>query len=50
MTDWLEFHDSTLTGVVTRDTQVELLLEAYIHRWERLDDTWSGSRCRFRAE
>ena len=38
MTDWLEFHDSTLTGFDARETHVELLLDAYIHRWERLDD------------
>jgi hypothetical protein len=43
VTDWLEFHDSTLTGFDARDTRVELLLDAYIHRWERLDDQWRGT-------
>ena len=41
--DWLEFHDSTLTGFDARETQVELLLDAYIHRWERLEDGWRGT-------
>ncbi len=43
MTDWLEFHDSTLIAVVARETQVELLLDAYIHRWKRLDADWRGT-------
>jgi hypothetical protein len=43
MTDWLEFHDSILTAIGARDTQVELLLDAYIHRWERLNDDWRGT-------
>jgi hypothetical protein len=43
VTDWLEFHDSTLTGFDARETHVELLLEAYIHRWENLGDGWRGT-------
>jgi hypothetical protein len=43
MTDWLEFHDSTLKAIGARDTQVELLLDAYIHRWERVDADWRGT-------
>ncbi len=43
VTDWLEFHDSILTGFDARDTGVELLLDAYIHRWERRDDRWRGT-------
>jgi len=43
VTDWLEFHDSTLTGFDARETRVELLLDAYIHRWEKLDDRWRGT-------
>ena len=43
MTDWLEFHDSILTGFDARETRVELLLDAYIHRWERLNDEWRGT-------
>ena len=43
MTDWLEFHDSILTAIVARDARVELLLDAYIHRWERMDAGWRGT-------
>jgi hypothetical protein len=43
VTEWLEFHDSTLTGFDARETHVELLLDAYIHRWERLNDGWRGT-------
>lgn len=43
MTDWLEFHDSTLTWFAPHDTRIELLLDAYIHRWEKLDDEWRGT-------
>ena len=43
MTDWLEFHDSTLTGLDAREPNVELLLDAYIPRWERLNDGWRGT-------
>lgn len=43
MTDWLEFHDSTLTRFEPNDTRIELLLDAYIHRWEKLGDEWRGT-------
>ena len=43
MTEWLEFHDSILTGVDARETRVELLLDAYIHRWEKHDEQWRGT-------
>jgi hypothetical protein len=43
VTEWLEFHDSTLTGVVVRATHLELLLDGYIHRWERLHEEWRGT-------
>ena len=26
-------------------THVELLLDAYIHRWERVNDAWKGTGC-----
>jgi hypothetical protein len=41
--DWLEFHDSILTAFDARAKHVELLLDAYIHRWERLNDGWRGT-------
>jgi len=43
VTEWLEFHDSTLTGVDARDSHVELLLDAYIHRWESVNEGWRGT-------
>ena len=43
MTDWLEFHDSILTGFDAKETRVELLLDASIHRWERHDTRWAGT-------
>ena len=42
MTDWLEFHDSTLARLDVAG-HVELLLDAYIHRWERVNDGWKGT-------
>ncbi len=43
MTDWLEFHDSILMEFHARGPHVELLLDAYIHRWERREDQWRGT-------
>ena len=43
VSDWLEFHDSTLSAFDARETQVDLLLDAYIHRWETLNDGWTGT-------
>jgi hypothetical protein len=43
VTDWLEFHDSTLTGFDAGEAHVELLLDAYIHRWETLNEGWRGT-------
>ena len=38
VTDRLEFHDSTLTEVNVTETHSELLLDAYIHRWQKVND------------
>jgi hypothetical protein len=43
VTEWFEFHDSTLTAVQASDTQIELLLHGYVHRWEPLTDGWKGT-------
>jgi len=40
---WLEFHDSTLTRLDVGKADIELLLDACIHRWERLNDEWRGT-------
>lgn len=43
MTEWLEFHDSTLTAVLGSEAHVEVLLDAYIHRWEHSPGGWKGT-------
>jgi hypothetical protein len=43
VTDWLEFHDSKRTRFDSREADVELLLDAYVHRWESLNDGWRGT-------
>ena len=40
---WLEFHDSTLAAVNYTATDVEVVLDAYVHRWETKGDSWLGS-------
>jgi hypothetical protein len=43
LTTWLEFHDSTLAVVnhTTKDVVVEL--DAYVHRWDAVGDSWTGT-------
>jgi hypothetical protein len=43
MRAWLEFHDSTLVAMRQVGTVVEIALDAYVHRWERIDDGWRGT-------
>ena len=40
---WLEFHDSTLAAVNYTATDIEVVLDAYVHRWETKGDSWLGS-------
>src|SRR6185369_6438617 len=40
---WIEFHDSTLTAINDAAETPELLLEAYVHRWELHGDRWIGT-------
>lgn len=40
---WLEFHDSTLAAVNHITTDVEVVLDAYVHRWDISGDTWRGT-------
>src|SRR5882672_7247207 len=40
---WIEFHDSTLTGIKQSAGAREILLDAYVHRWEWLGDQWRGT-------
>lgn len=43
MPSWIEFHDSTLTAVRQQAGTREIVLDAYIHRWELLGDKWRGT-------
>jgi hypothetical protein len=40
---WIEFHDSTLTRINRTDQQCQLVLDAYVHRWEARGDEWTGT-------
>jgi hypothetical protein len=40
---WLEFHDSTLSAVNQTAEDVEVGLDAYVHRWDALSDSWKGT-------
>jgi hypothetical protein len=39
----VEFHDSNLLAVRASEPGVTLQLDAYVHRWERVDKSWHGS-------
>jgi hypothetical protein len=43
LTTWIEFHDSTLVGVNHTTNDVEVILDAYVHRWDILGDAWTGT-------
>jgi hypothetical protein len=43
LTTWLEFHDSTLATVNYTANDVEVVLDAYVHRWETLGASWTGT-------
>jgi hypothetical protein len=40
---WIEFHDSTLTAIKQSVGTLEIVLDAYVHRWELLGDEWRGT-------
>jgi hypothetical protein len=41
--NWIEFHDSTLIGINQIGQDRELVIDAYVHRWEQRGDEWAGS-------
>jgi hypothetical protein len=43
LTTWLEFHDSRLVAVNHTIKDVEILLDAYVHRWDAVGDSWTGT-------
>jgi len=40
---WIEFHDSVLTAVNQSAEAREILLDAYVHRWEKFGNQWRGT-------
>jgi hypothetical protein len=43
LTTWLEFHDSTIAAVNHTSRNVEIVLNAYVHRWDAEGDSWTGT-------
>ena len=39
----IEFHDSTLSTVTHEGESVLIGLDAYVHRWARVDGAWKGT-------
>ncbi len=39
----IEFHDSELIGLETAGDWLVLSLDAYVHRWERIEGLWTGT-------
>lgn len=40
---WVEFHDSTVLSLIPIASDVEICLDAYVHRWEKRRDAWFGT-------
>jgi hypothetical protein len=43
MPSWIEFHDSELIAATQADTEVTVLLDAYVHRWDDDGDRRKGT-------
>src|SRR5437867_227746 len=43
MVDSIEFHDSTISSVAHDGEAARVTLDAYVHRWERVHDSWKGT-------
>jgi hypothetical protein len=39
----VEFHDSTISAIAREGTATRISLDAYVHRWDRVDGTWKGT-------
>jgi hypothetical protein len=42
-TRWLEFHDSTVAAVNYSGNDVEVVLDGYVHRWDAVGDSATGT-------
>jgi hypothetical protein len=43
MSTWIEFHDSTISAIASDGTSIRINLDAYVHRWERVEAVWKGT-------
>jgi hypothetical protein len=41
--NFLEFHDSIISAIALEGTLVRIRLDAYVHRWDRVDGRWKGT-------
>jgi hypothetical protein len=39
----IEFHDSVIVAIAQEGTSLRLSLDAYVHQWERVAETWKGT-------
>jgi hypothetical protein len=39
----VEFHDSTVSAITREGTSIRISVDAYVHRWDRVDGTWKGT-------
>ncbi len=39
----IEFHDSRISAIGREGTSIRITLDAYVHRWDVLGDTWKGT-------
>src|SRR5262252_7623035 len=40
---WIEFHNSTLTALNESASAREVVLDAYVRRWDMVGDRWHGT-------
>lgn len=39
----IELHDSTVSSIAIEDRSVRIKLDAYVHRWNKVDAAWKGT-------
>ena len=39
----VELHDSTISAITVEGPSVRISVDAYVHRWERVDSRWKGT-------
>jgi hypothetical protein len=43
MVNSIEFHDSKISSLAHDGEAARVTLDAYVHRWERVHDSWKGT-------